>query len=347
MGAAGSIGTTGTATIQSSPQGKVRPLTSNEIASGMDYIWLLLGVACAGFGGELFVRGSVGLATWARISPGIVGATVAAFATSSPELSVSINSAIAGKPEIALGDALGSNVVNVALILAIALIISSIQSPRDSVKRDFPVALMVPIVTGLLFLDGQLSRVDGFILIGGFVAWLTATVIEARKQRSAADEVLGEHRPWKIAVACLVGLGLLMLAGNLIVTGARGIAVAFGISEFVIGATVVAVGTSVPELATAIIAKLRGHDEVGLGTVLGSNIFNGLLIVATAAVIHPIQVSLSQIVVALTFGVLALALVFPPSSGIIGRSRGVMLLVVYLIYLAIILQQPAAEVPHG
>lgn len=120
-----------------------------------DYPAFFLGVVCAGIGGELFVRGAVGVAHWARVSPGIIGATVAAFATSSPELSVSINAAIAGQPQIALGDALGSNVVNVALILALALVISGIQSPRDSVKRDFPVALLIPISTGVLLLDGS------------------------------------------------------------------------------------------------------------------------------------------------------------------------------------------------
>jgi cation:H+ antiporter len=155
-----------------------------------DYVALILGVVCAGIGGELFVRGAVGLASWARVSSGIIGATVVAFATSSPELSVSINAAMAGKPQIALGDALGSNVVNVALILALALVISGIQSPRDSVKRDFPVALLVTLITGVLSLDGELSRVDGLLLLSMFLAWRVAAVIEARKQRSAADEVL-------------------------------------------------------------------------------------------------------------------------------------------------------------
>ena len=128
-----------------------------------DYLALFLGVVCAAIGGELFVRGAVGLAHWARISPGIIGATVVAFATSSPELSVSINSAITGQPQIGLGNALGSNVVNVALILGLALLISGIKSPRDSVKRDFPVALLIPIITGALFLDGELSRFDGVL----------------------------------------------------------------------------------------------------------------------------------------------------------------------------------------
>ena len=304
----------------------------------MDYVFLALGVVCAGIGGELFVRGAVGLATWARISPGIVGATVAAFATSSPELSVSISSALAGKPQIAVGDALGSNVVNVSLILALALVISSIKAPRDSIKRDYPVALFVPIITALMFLDGTISRLDGVIMLSVFFIWLGATIIEARKQRSAADEVLGAHGGWRIVVACVTGLVFLIFAGNFIVTGARGIAVAFGIEEFVIGATIVAIGTSVPELATTLIAKLRGHDEVGLGTVLGSNIFNGLFIIAVAAIINPITVGWSEVVVALTFGLIVLLPVFPPQNGEIGRRRGLLLIALYLIYLAVILQ---------
>jgi cation:H+ antiporter len=307
-----------------------------------DYTTLILGVICAGIGGELFVRGAVGLAHWARISPGIIGATVAAFATSSPELSVSINAALAGKPQIALGDALGSNVVNVALILAVALVISGIQSPRDSVKRDFPVALLVPIITGVLFLDGALSRVDGILMLGMFLAWLVAALIEARKQRSVAEEVLGERRRWLVVLACVAGLALLVAAGNLIVAGARGIALAFGIDAFIIGATIVAVGTSVPELATTVIAKLRGHDEVGLGTILGSNIYNGVCIVAVAAIIHPITVAWREVAVALVCGFVALVCTYPTRQGFIERRRGLLLLVLYAVYLATIMQRQAA-----
>ena len=303
-----------------------------------DYVALILGVVCAGIGGELFVRGAVGLAFWARISPGIIGATVVAFATSSPELSVSINAAMAGKPQIGLGDALGSNVVNVALILPLALLISGIQSPRDSIKRDFPVALLIPIITGVLFLDGELSRFDGVLMLCMFLAWLVAAVIEARKQRSAAGEVIGEHRRWLVVVSCVAGLAFLVAAGNLIVAGARGMAISFGMDEFIIGATVVAVGTTVPELATTIIAKLRGHDEVGLGMILGSNIFNGLLIVAVAAMIHPIIVPWREVAIALVFGLVALVFAYPTRKGFIGRRRGVLLLMLYVVYLATILK---------
>lgn len=307
-----------------------------------DYAALASGVVCAGIGGELFVRGTVGLAHWARVSPGIIGATVAAFATSSPELAVSVSAAMAGKPQIALGDALGSNVVNVALILALALLISGTRSSRDTVNRDFPVALLVPVITGVLFLDGVLSRIDGLLLLGMFLLWLVAAIIEARRQRSAAEEVLGESRGWLALVFCVLGLAFLGSAGHLIVTGARGIAISFGVDEFVIGATIVAVGTSVPELATTIIAKLRGHDEVGLGTILGSNVFNGLFVVAVAAVIFPISVDWREVAVALVFGLLAVVFIFPTRRGFIERRRGVFLLLLYGGYLAAVIYPKAA-----
>ena len=306
-----------------------------------DYFALILGVVCAGVGGELFVRGAVGVAQWARISPGIVGATIVAFATSSPELSVSVNAAMVGEPQIALGDALGSNVLNVALILAVALVISGIQCPRDSVKRDFPVALLIPVITGVLFLDGELSRLDGLLMLGMFLVWLVATVIEARKQRSAAEAVLGEQRSWLAVVYCFGGLAFLVTAGNLIVTGARGIAISFGIDEFIVGATIVAVGTSVPELATTVISKLRGHDEVGLGTILGSNIFNGVFIIGVAAVIHPITVPWREVAITLVFGFVALVFTYPTAKGFIERRRGILLLVLYAAYLAAVLQLQA------
>jgi len=296
------------------------------------WLALLIGVACAGVGGELFVRGAVGLALWARISAGIIGATVAAFATSSPELSVAIGSSVAGQPEISLGDAVGSNVVNVGLVLGLALCISGIRAPRASVRRDFPVALLVPVVLGVLSLDGMISRVDGIVLLTLFSAWLIAVTIAARRERSASGEVLGASKLWRAALAALVGLGFLIGSGHFIVTGARGIAVTFGIPEFIIGATVVAIGTSMPELATSIISKLRGHDEIGLGTILGSNIFNGLFIVGIAAVICPIRVESRAVATALIIGLATTALTLPRGDGIIERRRGAMLLALYTIY---------------
>jgi cation:H+ antiporter len=299
-----------------------------------DWIVLIAGVVCAGLGGEFFVRGSVGLARWLRVAPGIIGATVAAFATSSPELSVSVSAAVTGNSQIALGDALGSNVVNIALILGLALVISAIRSPRDTLRRDFPVALLVPVVTALFLIDGVLSRIDGMLMLAGFLAWLVVTIVHAKAQRSAVSEVLNDRGKSLAVLWCGLGLPLLMLAGILIVSGARGIAATLGVAPFVIGTTIVAVGTSVPELATTIIAKFRGHDEIGLGTVLGSNIFNGLLIVAVAAIIRPIHVDVRDVSVALAFGFVALLFALPPRNGVIRRLRGALLLLLYAGYIA-------------
>lgn len=305
-----------------------------------EYAAVIAGVACAAVGGELFVRGVVGLAGWARMAPGLVAATVAAFATSSPELSVSVSSALARQPEIALGDALGSNVVNVALILALALVIAGIRCPRDSIRRDFPVALLVPVLIAVLLSDGELSRVEGAFMLALFLGWLGLTMVVALRQRDSTPQA-PVAATWRVLAACAVGLAFLVAAGHLIVQGASAIALAFGVAPFVIGATVVAVGTSMPELVTTLVARLRGHDDVSLGTILGSNIFNGLFIVPVAAVIHPIDAGLGEVVAVLAFGLLAMLLTWPRRDGWLGRGRGGALLAVYGAYIAAILYQAA------
>lgn len=303
----------------------------------VSYLLLLAGVICAAAGGELFVKGAVGLARWAKVSPGVIAVTVAAFATSSPELSVAVNSALDRAPEIALGNALGANVVNVALILGIALLISGMRTQRESVRRDFPAALVIPAITVLFASDGLLSRLEGGLMLAGFAVWLLVAVNDARQERRRAAPSGTPEQHKRALLAVPAGLALLVAAGSLIVDGARGIAVEYGLEEFVIGATVVAIGTTVPELATTLIAKHRGHDDVGLGTVLGSNLFNGLFIVGVAAVIHPIAVAPRDVLVAAGFGLAAVALVFPAKDGSIRRNRGLVLLLLYIAYLGSVL----------
>ncbi len=304
-----------------------------------DYLALAAGMVLAGAGGELFLRGLVGLARWLRVSPGIIGATVAAFATSAPELSVGISSAAVGRPEISLGDVLGSNVVNVAFILGLALVLARIPCSRASLRRDFSSALLVPVVLGLLALDGRLSRLDGVVLLGCFAAWMTAVVREARQQRSATEAVPGGSPARLVVAASVAGLACLLAGGRLIVAGATGLALHFGIPEFVIGATVVAVGTSVPELATTVIAQIRGQHEIGLGTILGSNIFNCLFILGVASVICPISTAGHEVAISLAAGFLTVAMIFPIRADFIGRGRGVLLLAVYVAYVVAMLRK--------
>jgi cation:H+ antiporter len=297
---------------------------------------LLGGLACAATGGELFVRSAVGIAAWARVPAGVIGATVAAFATSSPEVSVAIGAAVDGRPEIALGDGLGSNVVNVGLVLGLALLVGPITAPRQSIRRDIPAAVFVPLATVVLALDGVLSRIDAIILMTIFAVWLVMTAAAARRERSAAVEVLAERSHARSIGEMLVGLLLLIAAGRLIVYGAKGVGIELGLDAFVVGATLVAIGTSTPELATTLVARIRGHSEIGLGTVVGSNIYNGGLVIALAALIHPISFSFREVGAAIAFGLALIALLLS-ARGMLGRRLGVLFIVTYGAYVAVLL----------
>lgn len=298
-----------------------------------DYLFLLLGIVFAALGGELFVRGSAGVASVLRVAPSIIGVTVAAFATSSPELSVAINSGLAGKSQLSLGDALGSNIVNISLVLGITLLISGIPVSAEVLKRDIPVAILAPLLTGILLIDGMIDRLEGLFMFAIFAAWMATTVTQALKNRMPSnggvpttDRVI----PWVQVVA---GLLLLVAAGRLIVLSTTGIARDFGIDDFIIGATLVAFGTSVPELASTVLAKIKGHEEIGVGTVLGSNIFNSLFIVAVAAIIRPIRAPLTEVFPAIFFGILSLLIALPRrGTGWVRRRQGVVLVLMYSVY---------------
>jgi len=215
----------------------------------------------------MFVRAAVGAAIRARIAPGIVAATVAAFATSSPELSVGINSATAGRPEIALGDALGSNVTNVGLVLALAILLGGVTGRRADLRRDFPTALAAPLLILALGLDGSLGRLDGVVLLTAFTGWLILTTRQAARERSAVADVLADRSTAQVVRDGLIGLALLILAGRLIVLSAKDFGALLGWDTFIVGAVLVAVATSTPELATVVVARLTGmttrSDTVG------------------------------------------------------------------------------------
>jgi cation:H+ antiporter len=247
-------------------------------------------------------------------------------------------SALDGAPEISLGNALGANIVNVAMILGIVLLFSPITVPSGSIRRDIPVAMLAPVGLALLLIDGRLSRFEALLLLATFAVWLWAIVQEARRERSAVVGVLGETQVDRAMLDGVLGFALLITAGKLIVDGGTGIARSYWLSEFVIGATIVAAGTTMPELLTALIARWRGHDEVSLGTVLGSNIFNGLAIVGVAGAITPIKADFQSVAPALVIGHITVALTRPSRLGVIDRWRGGMLLFVYAIILATILQ---------
>lgn len=297
-----------------------------------DVLALLAAIALAALGGAGFLNGMLGVAAWLRLPNILVATTLAAFATSGPEMAVSSMAALAGKPGIGLGDALGSNVVNVGLILGMALLFRPWEARLHESRRDFGLALAVPALTLALALDGILSRADGILLLVLFAAWATLVTRQAiahrRDRRVPAGPEMGGARAW---ILLLAGLVALILAGRLFVSGASGIATAMGLHPYIVGATVVAFGTSLPELVTVVLSRLRGHDDVGLGTVLGSNLFNGLAVAGVAATIHPIFVSRAEVGVAVVFGVLTVLLLIPV-TGRIPRRRGPLLIAAYGVF---------------
>lgn len=305
-----------------------------------DLVTVLAAIPAAALGGALFLQGVLGVAAWLRLPKLLVATTLAAFATSSPELAVSSLAAMSGKPGIGLGDALGSNVVNLGLILGLALLFGPLRARLAEFKRDFVLALGVPVLTLALMFDGVLSRADGVVLLGVFGVWLSLVIRQATKHRR--DAVLAEGptvHPVHAWLMVLGGLVALIVAGRLFVSGASGIAAVIGVHPYLVGATIVAVGTSLPELVTVMLSRIRGHDDVGLGTLLGSNLFNGLAIVGVTATIHPIRVPLGEVSVALACGVFTVLLVLP-FAGAISRRRGVLLVAAYVGFVLLTTMRP-------
>lgn len=292
---------------------------------------LILGaVLLAAAGGEAFLKSILGAAIHLRVPKIVVATTLAAFATSAPELTVSTVAALAGQPEIGLGDALGSNVVNIALIFGLALLYRSVQASRQDFSRDFYLALAVPVLTFFLMLDGRIERPEALVLLAVFLTWLVWTVRSVLRQRAVAVDVEAtELSAGKSLLLGVLGLGALVAAGRLFVSGATGIAAALDVDTYVIGVLLVAIGTSLPELVTVILSRLRGHDDVGVGTLIGSNLFNGLAIVGVAGMVHPIAAPLAEVAVTLACGIIALLLLLPNRRGQIVRGRGVLLLILY------------------
>ena len=296
-----------------------------------DLLAVLAAIALAAVGGEAFLKSILGAAIHLRVPKRVVAITLAAFATSSPELTVSSVAALAGEPQIGLGDALGSNAVNIALIFGLALLYGAVPTRRDDFGRDFYLALAVPVLTLVFVLDGQLARVEALLLlVAVFAGWLALTLRQALRERDAPAELdARELSAGRSLLLGALGLAALIAAGRLFVGGATGIASAFAVDTYVVGVVLVAIGTSLPELVTVLLSRLRGHDDVGVGTLIGSNLFNGLAIVGVAGTLHPITVPPAEVALTLACGIAALLLLRPDSRGLIGQGRGALLLLLY------------------
>jgi cation:H+ antiporter len=262
-----------------------------------DLAFVAAGLVLLFVGGEGLVRGSVAIAERMRISKLVVGMVIVGFGTSTPELLVSLQAALGGSPEIAIGNVVGSNIANVLLIIGTAAVIWPIANADTSMRREGLVMLAVSAALIPLLMTGTVSRLAGLGMIALLAAYLFITYrLESRRRESAftheAEEVADiAMKPALAAVAVVAGLAMLMFGARLLVDGATGIARDFGVSEAVIGLTIVAVGTSLPELATSVVAAMRKHADVALANIVGSNIFNILAILGLTAVITPVPVA--------------------------------------------------------
>ncbi len=253
-------------------------------------ILLLAGLILLTFGADILVKGASSLAGALGISPLVIGLTVVAFGTSAPEMAVSISSAWSGSAEIAVGNVVGSNICNVLLILGMSAVAAALVVQKQLVRFDIPIMIFFSLLVLAMGLDKDISRLDGAILFTGIIAYTVFLIREARREGVSTvegAEAIESSPLWKNIAFIAVGLGMLVLGSQWLVDGAVAIAKYAGLSELVIGLTIVAVGTSLPELATSVMASLKGERDIAIGNVLGSNIFNIGAVLGISGLVAP------------------------------------------------------------
>ncbi len=308
------------------------------------------GLALLYFGAEGLVRGGTALALRFGVSPLVIGLTVVAFGTSSPELVVSVQAALNGNGAIAVGNVVGSNICNIALILGLSALIRPLRVHAHLLRLDVPVMIVVSMLLLLLLLDGRISRAEGFFLLAGIIGYTGYNIWQARREAPRIQEEFAQALPtplnkaWLDVLYVLGGLGLLMAGADLLVDGATVIARTFGMSDAMIGLTIVAIGTSLPELATSVVAAARGEGDIAIGNVIGSNVFNILGILGVSSLVRPLQnegINLVDLGVMTAVAVLMLPLM---RTGFrLMRGEGALLLALYIgyVFYLISLNQPA------
>ncbi len=291
------------------------------------------------FGGEVLVRGASSLALRMRVSPLVIGLTVVAFGTSAPELVVSVNAALRGANDIAVGNVIGSNIANLALILGAVAVLSSVTIEAKLLRVDAPLMVFVSLACVGLLANDRLSRPEGFLLMAGLVAYVVFTFVRGRRESAAVQEefasVMGSA-PARLGVDILrVGFGtvVLMAGGKLLVLAAVHVAGDLGVSQAVIGLTIVAVGTSLPELATSMIAASKGQGDIAVGNVIGSNMFNLLGVLGVTSVVSPLaRGNVSWVSLGVMLGVTLLVLPMLYTRRRLSRVEGAVLLACYVAY---------------
>ena len=298
------------------------------------------------FGAEWLVRGASRLAARVGISPLVIGLTVVAFGTSSPEMAVSVQSSLSGQADIAVGNVVGSNIFNVLFILGLSAIIAPLIVQQQLIRLDVPLMIGLSIIFYLMSLDGAIGRFEGLLLFAGIIAYTVFLIRQSRKETKAVeDEYAQEYadknetgwKPWVINLGLvLIGLALLVQGSNWLVGSAISIARSLGLSELIIGLTIIAAGTSMPEVATSVMAAIKGERDIAVGNVVGSNIFNILSVLGLTALVAPEGVPVSQAAEAFDIPVMvAVALMTLPiffTNNLIERWEGGLFLFYYVAY---------------
>lgn len=311
----------------------------------MTILLFLLGLLFLILGAEALVRGASRLAAVLGISPLVIGLTVVAFGTSSPELAVSIKSALTAQADIALGNVVGSNVFNVLFILGLSAVIVPLVVTQQLVRLDVPLMIVLSMLVLLLSLDERLGRMDGILLVVGLFLYLGFLIFQSRKESSQVKQEYEQEfglepsarANWMVNLGLAVGgLVLLVLGSRWLVNGAVAFAQFLGVSELIVGLTIVAAGTSLPEVVTSVIAALRGERDIAVGNVVGSNIFNLMGVLGLTSLISPTGIEVAPAIIGFDFPVMiAVALACLPiffTGGVISRQEGALLLCYYVAY---------------
>ncbi len=317
----------------------------------MEYLLVFLGLILLVVGGEFLVRSSVALSFKLHLSKMVIGLTVVSFATSAPELLVSLQAALNGFSDIALGNVIGSNIANIGLVLGITAIISPLAIDKDFYKLNWPVMMILSVGLYFILKSGRIiSRSEGVALLLMLVVYLWILIRKAKKERGSIpvddsiDEGLSKASNFKIIVWLLIGGASLYFGSEILVSSSIDIAERFGVSERVIAVTMIAVGTSIPELAASVIAALKKEKAISLGNLIGSNIFNISSVLGITAIIQPIVVKSKEVLTndifwMIGFAAILVPLAFLPKTYQLGRKRGILLMAAYAIFIGMTILQ--------
>lgn len=299
----------------------------------MEYVLLIVGFILLIKGADFFVEGSSSLAQILKVPSVIIGLTIVAMGTSAPEASVSINAALTGSNDIAVSNIIGSNIFNGLVVVGVCAFLSAFHTNADILKRDMPLNILVTFILCIMFLDGKLSRIEGCILFAGMLLYIATMIFHAIKNKTEEDTEKTFSLPRSI-IYIIAGLTAVIVGGDFVVDNACIIATNFGVSQNFIGLTIVAIGTSLPELVTSIVATRKGDSGLALGNAIGSNLFNILFILGFSAILSPLHVLNESIVDCVILLVSSIILfIFAKTKQQMTKIEGAICITLYLLYM--------------